>query len=293
MNGVLLIDKPVGLSSQQVLSKIKRILNVKKIGHAGTLDPLATGVLVVLINDATKLSDYLLENEKAYLSEITIGKTTDTLDSEGEVTEVKKVTQKFDVDSLLQTMLGEHEQIPPMYSALKVNGKKLYELARIGVDIKREARKIAIKEIRRTSDVVYEADCLRFSFYVKASKGTYIRTLCADIGEKIDYPAYMSSLRRVTSGHFSIDNCYTIDDIQNGKFELISMLDAISSIMEKVEVSGETLRRVLNGREIQAKYINSLNKRVALYNCDKLIAIYEKCDKENDSLVYKAIRVWN
>ena len=273
MNGVLLIDKPVGLSSQQVLSKIKRILNVKKIGHAGTLDPLATGVLVVLINDATKLSDYLLENEKAYLSEITIGKTTDTLDSEGEVTRVK--------------------QIPPMYSALKVNGKKLYELARIGVNIKREARKIEIKEIRRTSDVVYEAGCLRFSFYVKASKGTYIRTLCADIGEKIDYPAYMSSLRRVTSGHFSIDNCYTIDDIQNGKFEFISMLDAISSIMEKVEVSGETLRRVLNGREIQAKYINSLNKRVALYNCDKLIAIYEKCDKENDSLVYKAIRVWN
>ena len=276
MNGVLLIDKPVGLSSQQVLSKIKRILKVKKIGHAGTLDPLATGVLVVLINDATKLSDYLLENEKAYLSEITIGKTTDTLDSEGEVTRVKKVTQKIDVDSLLQTMLGEHEQIPPMYSALKVNGKKLYELARTGVDIKREARKIEIKEIRRTSDVVYEADCLRFSFYVKASKGTYIRTLCADIGEKIDYPAYMSSLRRVTSGHFSIDNCYTIDDIQNGKFELISMLDAISSIMEKVEVSGE-----------------SLNKRVALYNCDKLIAIYEKNDKENESLIYKAIRVWN
>ena len=123
MNGILLVDKPVGISSQGAISVIKRALGVKKIGHAGTLDPLASGVLVVLVNNATKLSDYLLEKEKTYLAEVTIGKSTDTLDREGNVTETKKVTEILDVDSALKSMLGKSKQIPPMYSALKKDGK--------------------------------------------------------------------------------------------------------------------------------------------------------------------------
>lgn len=292
MNGVLLIDKPLGLSSQQVLTKIKHLLNVKKIGHAGTLDPLATGVLVVLINDATKLSDYLLEKEKTYLAEITIGKTTTTLDSEGEVVEKKPVTEKIDVDSLLSKMLGIYKQVPPMYSALKKDGKKLYELARDGITIEREARLVEIKEIKRVSEVLYSEECLKFSFLVKASKGTYIRTLCSDIGEKCGYPAYMSALRRVESGSFKIDDCYKVEDIENNNYKIISMLDALS-FLETVEIDGETLKRALNGREIFAKYLHTNSKKIVLSNEKKLIAIYEKSENENKDIIYKALRVWN
>lgn len=292
MNGVLLIDKPLGLSSQQVLTKIKHLLNVKKIGHAGTLDPLATGVLVVLINDATKLSDYLLEKEKTYLAEITIGKTTATLDSEGEVVLKKKVTEKIDVDGLLSKMVGSYKQVPPMYSALKKDGKKLYELARDGIVVEREARLVEIKEIRRVSEVLYSDECLKFSFLVKASKGTYIRTLCSDIGEKCGYPAYMSALRRVESGSFKIDDCYKVEDIENNNYKIISMLDALS-FLETVEINGETLKRALNGREIFAKYLHTNSEKIVLSNEEKLIAIYEKSENENKDIIYKALRVWN
>lgn len=292
MNGVLLIDKPLGLSSQQTLTKIKRILNVKKIGHAGTLDPLATGVLVVLINDATKLSDYLLEKEKTYLTEITIGKSTTTLDSEGEVVLKKKVTEKIDVDSLLKKMLGSYKQVPPMYSALKKDGKKLYELARDGITIEREARVVEIKEIERVSEVVNANDELKFSFIVKASKGTYIRTLCSDIGEKCGYPAYMSSLRRTESGSFKIDDCYKLDDLENNNYKIISMLDALN-FLETIEIEGETLKRALNGREIFAKYLHTNSEKIVLSNEGKLIAIYEKSEIENKDIIYKALRVWN
>lgn len=292
MNGVLLIDKPLGLSSQQVLTKIKHLLNVKKIGHAGTLDPLATGVLVVLINDATKLSDYLLEKEKTYLAEITIGIATTTLDSEGEVVEKKPVTEKIDVDSLLNKMVGSYKQVPPMYSALKKDGKKLYELARDGIVVEREARLVEIKEIRRVSEVLYSDECLKFSFLVKASKGTYIRTLCSDIGEKCGYPAYMSALRRVESGSFKIDDCYKIEDIENNNYKIISMLDALS-FLETVEINGETLKRALNGREIFAKYLHTNSEKIVLSNEEKLIAIYEKSENENKDIIYKALRVWN
>lgn len=292
MNGVLLIDKPLGLSSQQVLTKIKHLLNVKKIGHAGTLDPLATGVLVVLINDATKLSDYLLEKEKTYLAEITIGISTTTLDSEGEVVLKKPVTEKIDVDSLLTKMVGSYKQVPPMYSALKKDGKKLYELARDGIIVEREARLVEIKEIKRVSEVVYLNDCLKFSFLVKASKGTYIRTLCSDIGEKCDYPAYMSALRRVESGSFKIDDCYKMEDLENNNYKIISMLDALN-FLETVEVEGETLKRALNGREIFAKYLHTNSEKIVLANEKKLIAIYEKSENENKDIIYKALRVWN
>lgn len=292
MNGVLLIDKPLGLSSQQVLTKIKHLLNVKKIGHAGTLDPLATGVLVVLINDATKLSDYLLEKEKTYLAEITIGISTTTLDSEGEVVLKKPVTEKIDVDSLLTKMVGSYKQVPPMYSALKKDGKKLYELARDGITVEREARLVEIKEIKRVSEVVYQNDCLKFSFLVKASKGTYIRTLCSDIGEKCGYPAYMSALRRVESGSFKIDDCYKMEDLENNNYKIISMLDALN-FLETVEIDGETLKRALNGREIFAKYLHTNSEKIVLANEKKLIAIYEKSENENKDIIYKALRVWN
>ena len=287
MNGILLVDKPVGISSQNAISVIKRALNINKIGHAGTLDPLASGVLVVLLNDATKLSDYLLEKEKTYLAEITIGKTTDTLDSEGEVTAEKEVDVLLDVDSALESMIGKYLQTPPMYSAIKKNGKKLYELAREGQVIEREKREVEIFEIKRTSEVILENKTLKFSFLTRASKGTYIRSLCDDIGKKLEFPAYMSNLRRVSSGNFNIDECFTLESIKNGEYKVVSMLDAIS-FLKRVEVNEKLLKMALNGREIDAKVLNASDKKIALANNGNLIAIYEK--QEN---IYKALRVWN
>lgn len=287
MNGILLVDKPVGISSQGAISVIKRALGVKKIGHAGTLDPLASGVLVVLVNNATKLSDYLLEKEKTYLAEVTIGKSTITLDREGNVTETKKVTEILDVDSALKSMLGKSKQIPPMYSALKKDGKKLYELARNGETIEREARDIEIYEISRTSEIVLENDELKFSFITRASKGTYIRTLCFDIGAKLNFPAYMSNLVRVSSGKFKIEDCYSLEDIKNGKYKLISMIDAIDFI-PRVIANEKIYKLVMNGHKLPIELVNSNEAKIAICYNDELIGIYEK--QEN---IYKALRIWN
>lgn len=287
MNGILLVDKPIGLSSQTAISIIKRTLNIKKIGHAGTLDPLASGVLVVLLNDATKLSDYLLEKEKTYLAEITIGKTTDTLDSEGEVIEEKEVESLLDIDKALESMIGKYLQTPPMYSAIKKDGKKLYELARAGQVIEREKREVEIIELKRTTDLVLENKTLKFSFLTRASKGTYIRSLCADIGAKLEFPAYMSNLRRISSGNFNIDECNTIENIKNGQYKVISMLDAISFI-KRVELNDNLVKFALNGREIDSKVLKTNEKKIALSKDGKLIAIYEK-----QGNIYKALRVWN
>ncbi len=286
MKGILLVDKPVGLSSQAVISKIKKILNVKKIGHAGTLDPLASGVLVVLLNEATKLSNYLLEEEKEYVAEITIGKTTDTLDSEGKVISQKEVKEAIDVDKLLNSFIGKYMQEPPMYSALKYNGIKLYDLARQGIDIERKRREVEIKEIKRISDVYFEDGIIKFSFLTKVSKGTYIRSLCFDIGARANFPAYMSKLRRISSGKFSIENCYSLDDISKGNYKLINMIEAIN--LPIWEIDCEKVKRVLNGNPFQTTEIELNDNTIAISYNGELLAIYEKQEE-----IYKAVRVWN
>ncbi|HEY8395643.1 MAG TPA: tRNA pseudouridine(55) synthase TruB, partial [Bacilli bacterium] len=176
MNGILLVYKEKGMTSNAVIQKIKKILQVKKIGHAGTLDPLATGLLVVLINGATKLSNYLLNQEKEYLAEITIGIATSTEDAEGEIIACKEVSESLDPDPILRSLIGKRLQVPPLYSALKKDGKKLYEYAREGVEVERKAREIEIYALERRSPVRYENGTAKFSFYCKVSKGTYIRT---------------------------------------------------------------------------------------------------------------------
>ncbi len=284
MDGILLINKEVGLTSQAVLTKLKRILGEKRIGHCGTLDPIASGVLVVLIGAATKLSSYLLEKDKEYLAKVKLGVKTDTYDVTGNVIKEGKVENitNESIDEALASFLGDIKQTPPIYSAIKVDGKKLYEYARIGREVEIKPKDVTIYEIKRTSEL--END--EFSFLVKASKGTYIRSLINDLGEKLGTFATMSSLTRIKSGKFDISDSKKIEDIEKGNFKLIEMADAID--LEKVIVSDKLIKTILNGGKISLKEFSIKEKEVALIYEGKLVAIYEK-----DLNYYKPVRVWN
>lgn len=287
MNGVLLLNKAQGITSQSAITKVKRILKVKKVGHAGTLDPLATGLLVVLIGSATKLSNYLMAETKEYIAEIFIGRSTDTLDSEGEILEEKKVTEDLDVDSALQSFLGKSKQIPPMYSAIKKDGKKLYELARSGVSIEREEREIEIFEIKRITNIENIDGFLKFKFRVVSSKGTYIRTLCEDIGKVLGYPAHMSSLVRTKSGSLSIEDSFTIDELEKGNFKILKMHEALQNY-PIIEVDLNLANKLKNGIILDLDEVNSNEDLVVFTFKDNLIGIYKKYKGK-----YKAERVWN
>ena len=187
MNGVIIVDKKKGRTSFDEIREIRKKYNIKKVGHAGTLDPMATGVLIILIGDATKLSDYLMDHDKEYIATLKLGQRTDTLDSEGQVIEEKEVPDlsKKNIEEVLFNLLGKSKQIPPMYSAIKVNGKKLYELARKGEEIERKEREIEIYEIKLIKIKEENKKISEIEFKVKCSKGTYIRTLCEDIAKKL------------------------------------------------------------------------------------------------------------
>ncbi len=284
-SGVLLINKPQGITSQDVLTKLKKTLNIKKIGHAGTLDPLAKGVLVVLCNEATKLSDYLLMNEKTYQCEIKIGLSSTTEDCEGEIIEEKEVNNlsENEVDNVLISLLGKQEQIPPMYSSVHHQGKKLYELARKGIEVERKSREIEIYNIKRISHVKIINHQAIFSFETKVSKGTYIRTLCVEIGKRLGYPSLMNQLTRIKSGIFSIENSFTLDDIYNNNYKLISMVDSLKG-MYQYEVDELLRKDILNGKPIY----QSFNSDIVVFTYhNNLLAIYQK-----DNEKYKAKRVW-
>ena len=184
MNGIIIINKPAGITSQQVVSKVKKILNIKKAGHTGTLDSLATGVLPILLEDCTKISKYLIEHDKKYIAKIKFGEKRDTGDLEGNVIEIsnKKVEDEVAIEKILKNFIGKQEQIPPKYSAIKINGKKLYEYARRGEEIEIPKREIEIYELNLLNfDIVKQI----LEIEIFCSKGTYIRTLCEDISQKL------------------------------------------------------------------------------------------------------------
>jgi tRNA pseudouridine55 synthase len=287
MNGILLINKESGLTSNAVIQKIKRILKVKKIGHAGTLDPLATGLLVVLINQATKLSDYLLNEEKEYLAEITLGVATDTEDSTGKIIQEKELKEIGNIDLVLESLIGKQKQVPPMYSAIKRDGRKLYELAREGLDISRPEREIEIKHIKRIGSLLKKDKKAYFSFQTIVSKGTYIRTLCTEIGSRLGYPAHLSALERIKSGNFSIEDAFTLADIEMGKYRLISPLEAMKDY-HQIEVNSLLKKKVLNGVPIESKLLNSNEEIIIFSEKGEMLGIYQF--KEGK---YRAQRIWN
>lgn len=246
MNGILIVNKPEGITSQGVVSKVKKALNVKKVGHTGTLDPLATGVLPILIGNSTKLSKYLIEHDKTYRAVIKLGEKSSTGDREGEIVETKQVSEnleKSNIEATLQSFLGKQTQTPPIYSAIKVNGKKLYEYAREGKEVEIPSREIEIYKIEL---IKFDRENKTVEFEVSCSKGTYIRTLCEDIAESLGTAGFMLSLNRVKVDRFDLRDSFTIEDIENGNYKLISMEELFKDF-PKIELNKRKLELFLNG----------------------------------------------
>lgn len=265
MDGVIIVNKPAGMTSHDVVNRIRKIFKTKKVGHCGTLDPDATGVLVVAVNKATKLLQFLTADNKEYIATLSLGTATDTYDASGKVTATKEYVPISDKKILacLNSFVGKQEQIPPMHSAIKVKGKKLYEYARNNETVEIPRRVITIDYIELISIV----DNL-VKFKVGCSKGTYIRSLCFDIAKKLDYPGHMYSLIRSKSGDFSLSDSYSLEEIENGDFEMLSMEEALSNY-PKLVVDDENI--IYHGKKIKSK----INHQVAIYNQNnKVLAIY-------------------
>jgi len=273
LDGIINIYKDKGFTSHDVVAVVRRTINQKKVGHTGTLDPDATGVLPVCVGKATKLADYIMAAEKTYIAEVTLGVTTDTLDSSGNVIETKEVNfSEEEIKNAVMSFVGEQEQIPPMYSAIKINGKKLYELAREGKEVDRKARRINIFDIEILSLEMPD----KIKIKVDCSKGTYIRTLCGDIGQKLGCGAHMSSLERTRSGSFVKENSITLDELknlcENGESDrvLLSMEKAVEKY-KKITVSPKAEKLLYNGAKIYENYFKNEEKAVK----DEITAVYD------------------
>ncbi len=275
MNGIILIDKPQGITSRDVVNKISKILGTKKVGHTGTLDPIATGILVLCIGKATKISELITNYDKEYIAEITLGIETDTLDTEGHIIrEVKDISvTKEQIVDVLNSFKGKIKQQVPIYSAIKVKGKKLYEYARNNKEVELPTRDIEIYNIELISDVIDN----RFKIKCHVSKGTYIRSLVRDIGLKLGYPACMSSLRRIKQGSFSIDECHTIKDVEANKYKLIQIDKALFNIKTMV-VDTELEKKIRDGAIIDKRFEENLVKMINKQG--EVIAIYQTYDKD-------------
>ncbi|MCM3717115.1 tRNA pseudouridine(55) synthase TruB [Fictibacillus phosphorivorans] len=280
--GILALKKPAGMTSHDCVGKIRRIFSTKKVGHTGTLDPEVTGVLPICIGRATKIAEYMSDYGKEYIGEVTLGFSTETEDAHGEKVMEKQVDEDIDVSKIreiLQSLTGEIEQIPPMYSAVKVNGKKLYEYARQGLQVERPKRKVTIYELELLNEEkVLQKENPVFSFRVKCSKGTYVRTLAVTIGEKLGYPAHMSSLIRTASGPFSLRDCVTFEELENTESALENFLFPLEkgiAHFPKWTVDEATEAQVRNG-SVLPKPKELEQSPFGVYNEEgKCLAIYQ------------------
>lgn len=273
MQGILIINKPKEYTSQDVVSKVKKILNIKKAGHTGTLDPMATGVLPVLLGNYTKLSKYLIEHDKTYVAKIKLGQKTDTGDQEGNVIEEKEVSDNItneDVNNTLKAFLGNQKQIPPMYSAIKVDGKKLYEYARQGIEVEVKPRDIIVYDIKLLE---YNIEYKEIKIEVSCSKGTYIRVLCEDIAEKLNTVGYMSELNRIVVDKFTIDKAITFEQLEANKDNL-EFLNNNLVLMEEIFADFKPLK--LNTRKLEL-FLNGV--MLTFNNPDGVYNIYDQDDK--------------
>ena len=262
MDGIIIVNKPKNWTSHDIVAKVKKLTN-EKVGHTGTLDPMATGVLPLLIGKGTLCSKYLINHDKKYQVILQLGKRTDTLDSEGEILEEKEVKienlEESKVRQVFETLKGKQEQIPPMYSAIKVNGKKLYEYARKGQNVEVKPRIIEIYNIEL---IRINKEEKQIEFTVECSKGTYIRSLCETIAKKLETVGYMYSLNRLQVGKFGIEQSISIEEIcqEPEKIEknLISIEELFKKI-EKIEINERELKLLLNGVQL------SKNRKDGIY----------------------------
>ena len=266
-NGILVINKDKGYTSRDVVNVISKLFGTKKVGHNGTLDPLATGVLVICLNRYTKLNELLASNEKEYIAEVTLGIKTDTLDIEGNVLEEKEtVVNKEDLEKTLKKYETTYEQEVPIYSAVKVNGKKLYEYARSGEKVILPKKKVTIKKIE-----LLKFKDNKFTFKCLVSKGTYIRSLIRDILDDLGVIGIMSNLTRTKQGVFDIENSYSLEDVRNGNYKLLLVKDVLD--IDKITVSDELKFKILNGNKVKGNYSNMV---LFLDEEDRELAIYKK-----------------
>ena len=271
INGFLLVHKDSGITSSRVVQIIKKKFNLKKVGHLGTLDPMATGLLIIAVNRATKFASLLLQSEKSYRAEVTLGTQTDTDDAEGEVISSKNIHQnKSEVKEILLTFLGDSDQLPPNYSALKHKGKPMYKYARDGIKVKKPARKIFIKNINNI-----EINLPKVSFDIKCSKGTYIRSVARDLGLKLGCGAHLSKLIRTSQEKFKLSDACSLDDTSLEK--LISLENAFEDL-DFIQLNESDAAAFLHGRSIQTDFEHADLLRV--YDADnKFIAIGKKTSK--------------
>ena len=299
MDGIFNIYKQKGFTSHDVVAVVRKIIQQKKVGHTGTLDPDAEGVLPICVGKGTKLADYIMNGKKSYRAIVVLGTTTTTEDASGEILQKKEVVfEQQKIEQAVYSFLGTYRQTPPMYSAIKVNGKKLYELAREGKEIERKQREITIFNSHITKFMPPDP----FEIEVVCSKGTYIRTLCADIGKKLGCGAYMGSLLRTSSGMFSLDTAITLEELKElaEKNQLQKVLLPLEKVLEKynsIVVSQKGNTFLYNGNKIYETFFERIKGNITQgqivvgYDSNNtLIGIYEIITEKN-GLCMKPLKI--
>lgn len=299
INGIINIYKEKGFTSHDVVAKMRGIFHQKKIGHTGTLDPDAVGVLPVCLGRGTKLCDMLTEKDKVYEAVMLLGKTTDTQDISGTIISEHSVeSDSRMIVEVIESFIGEYDQVPPMYSALKHNGKKLYELARAGIEVERQSRKVLIKSILINELNLEDGDEKTVTFTVECTKGTYIRTLCQDIGEKLGCGACMKTLKRTRVSEFCIKDSLTLDQVagyvESGEIaNYIKNVDDMFPDYQKIFVKEEFHKLIYNGNQFRIECVNELadimdSEMVRVYdNNSVFIGIYRL-----EGEVFKPVKIF-
>lgn len=297
LKGILPLWKPKGMTSHDCVMKIRKIYGLRKVGHTGTLDPEVEGVLPICLGQATKLVPYLTALKKTYVAELTLGVATETEDSHGEIICKKEVLHsptKEKIDEVLQSFEGNITQIPPMYSAVRVKGKRLYEYARENKTVERPVRHVTIYEIKRLDMEMEKANT--FKIEVVCSQGTYIRTLCVDIGKKLGYPAHMSHLIRTESGSFKSEDAFQFEDIERAKAKkierdlLLPMIDGLRHL-DSINVDEDKKNQILHGQKFPKPCKKLTTDPFTMIYKGEVIAIYKVHPKNTDMI--KPVRVFN
>lgn len=283
-NGILIVNKPSGITSRDVVNIVGKTLNIKKVGHTGTLDPMATGVLVLCLGNALKVCELITANDKEYIAKVILGIETETLDTTSPIINTKKTNiTKEEIEKVLNSFKGSYLQEVPKYSAVKINGKKLYEYAREGKEIELPKKMVTIYDIQLVSDITYYNDTTSFYIKTTVSKGTYIRSLIRDIGYKLNTYGCMDSLERTRQGIFNIDNSYTLEEIKNNNYKLLSIEKSLPNI-PLVEVDNKTLFKIRNGVKLKKFFDGDM---AIIKDKNKVVAIYK--NDLNESKLFKMI----
>jgi len=289
MDGILPLWKERGMTSHDCVFKLRKILKTKKVGHTGTLDPGVEGVLPICIGQATRIAEYITDTGKTYEAIVSLGRTTTTEDAEGETVEINSSYKSFtrqQVLKALESLTGEIEQTPPMFSAVKVNGKKLYEYARAGQTVERPTRKVTIYELDLLSnEELFEGEEIKFRIRIKCSKGTYIRTLAVQIGEVLGVPAHMYELVRTMSGTFKKEDCFTLEQIADKiKYEDYSFLLPVEYALTDfptVEIDSSNEKKINNGQQLPLHPLLKEHNKIVFTKKGKAFAVYiEHPEKE-------------